>query len=135
MAIITNTTYFTSTKNSDENSKCPDIKMTKSLFPSRVFRGDRITYTINIYNYSCEKVKNAILSDELNPILKDISVSLNGNIISNKNYSYYNGLLIFPSEFSHIKLCLPPAEYTKNCSCGKITVEPSITTITICGTI
>ncbi len=109
----------------------------KTLSPSTVSEGDRLTYTFIIQNYGNTAVDagdNATITDTFDPILSDLVVSLNGqNLTVTTDYTYNQAT----GEFSSVpgRILVPAATYAQNPVTGAWTVVPGAVTLTVTGTV
>lgn len=109
-----------------------DVRITKAMSPDPIVCGSPITYTFTLYNYGNAEATNVTLTDVFSPAPASITVTLDGTVVSPDGYTYENGVLTIPSGAA--QLTLPPATTTV-AEDGSITIEPSISTITVTGII
>ncbi len=109
----------------------------KTLSPSTVSEGDRLTYTFIIQNYGNTAVTatdNAAITDTFDPILSDLVVSLNGQpLAETTDYTYTEGT----GEFATVpgRILVPAATYAQDPATGAWTVIPGAVTLTVTGTV
>ncbi len=141
-SIITNTSTF------ESNSACADtsasatvsvsntanIQIIKQMCPNPVICGDTITYTIKIYNYGNTAAENVTLVDDFNPAPTNITVSRDGVLLLETDYTYVNGVLTVPTATSE-SVTVPPATFIQDSVTGLISVIPSVVEYTVTGTI
>ncbi|MBO7520495.1 MAG: DUF11 domain-containing protein [Clostridia bacterium] len=112
-----------------------NLDITKSMSPTVVSENDTITYTFDITNTgNTLAASTVVLSDTFDPILSDISVTVNGATRTlNTDYTYNTAT----GEFSTVAgvLSVPAATFTQDPATGIITVTPGTTTVTVTGTI
>ena len=112
-----------------------ELRLIKSGCPNTVVCGEELTYTIDIYNYGNIPASDVTITDTFTPPLKDITVTVNGAILSENDYQYSNGTLIIPRQNSSLKLTVPPATSVQNPTTGIVETIPSTIGIVITGTI
>ena len=112
------------------------LSISKALSPAIVPASGELTYTFEISNTGNAAVigdDDAILNDDFDPILSDLSVSFNGAAWTegvNYNYDEVTGVFItMPGQ-----LIVPAASYTQNPD-GSWTVQPGTAILTVSGTI
>ncbi len=114
-----------------------DLAIVKALNPSTVMEGGLLTYTLTIQNYGSTPVvatENAVVQDTLNPILKNLTVTFNGEVWSNpENYTYNEAT----GQFSTVEgnITVPAASYVQDPVSGAWTVTPGVSIITISGNV
>ena len=114
-----------------------DLAIVKALNPSTVMEGGLLTYTLTIQNYGSTPVvatENAVVQDTLNPILKNLTVTFNGEVWSNpENYTYNETT----GQFSTVEgnITVPAASYVQDPVSGAWTVTPGVSIITISGNV
>ncbi|MCQ2454669.1 MAG: hypothetical protein MJ090_00775 [Clostridia bacterium] len=115
----------------------PNLRITKSITPNTVTQNSPITYTFLIENYGNTAVadtENAVVNDTFNPILTNVSATLNGAdlpITTGYTYDATTG------QFATVpgQIAVPAATYTTNPTTGEITVNPGRATLTVTGTV
>lgn len=113
------------------------LTITKSISPVPVVENGVLTYTFLIQNYgNTEAVATdgVVVTDTFNPILSNISVTLNGTPLAQGTgytYSEINGL------FSTVSgaITVPAATYTQDAATGAISVTPGVATLVVTGTV
>ncbi len=114
----------------------PLLSITKGLNPSTVTENSEITYTFTIQNTGnteASATDNVVITDTFNPVLSDITVTLNGDVVPAANYTYNETTGVF-STLPGI-ITVPAATYTQDPETGIFTVSPGVTTVTVTGTI
>lgn len=142
-SVITNTATLTGaricTPVSDDATVAvrdePILSITKSLEPARVACDGNITYTFIIQNTGNTAViatDDLIVTDTFNPILTDITVTLNGvTLAEGVGYNYDETTGVFTTLPGQITL--PAATYTRDPDTGLITTTPGVSILTING--
>ena len=111
----------------------PQITITKSVSPVPVACGDTVTYTFLLQNYGATPLvatDNAIVSDIFNPILSDVTASLNGVSIP---FTYDELTGSFSTNDGAVTV--PAATITQDLTTGVWTVTPGFSTLVVTGTI
>ncbi len=113
-----------------------DLTVTKSLTPATVICGDRLTYTFVIANTGNRAVvatDDAIITDTFDPALSDITVTLNGTVLTEgTDYTYNEATGAFATLPGRITV--PAAAFIQNDD-GTWTVQPGVSTLTVSGTV
>ncbi len=112
----------------------PRLSITKSLNPEVVSGCDQLTYTFMIQNSGSEAGEDAaiVVSDTFEPILTDITVTLNGQALPSSDYSYDEATGEFATESGRITV--PGAAFTQN-EDGTWTTDPGTAALQIVGMI
>ena len=109
----------------------------KTLNPTTVSEGDRLTYTFVIQNFGNTPVvatDNATVTDTFDPILTDLVVTFNGvTWTEGVEYTYDETTGAFATVPSNITV--PAATYTQNPATGAWTVVPGVRTLVVVGTV
>ena len=109
----------------------------KSLSPTTVSEGDRLTYTFVIQNFGNTPVvatDNATITDTFDPILTGLSVTFNGGVwMEGVEYTYDEATGVFATVPSAITV--PAATYTQNPVTGAWSVIPGVSTLVVAGTV
>ena len=109
----------------------------KSLSPTTVSEGDRLTYTFVIQNFGNTPVvatDNATITDTFDPILTGLSVTFNGTVwTEGVEYTYDEATGVFATVPSAITV--PAATYTQNPATGAWSVVPGVSTLVVAGTV
>ena len=114
-----------------------DLSITKSLCPSIVGSSGEITYTFiiqNSGNASVAATDNLTVTDVFTPALTNITVTVNGDIITeNVGYTYDETT----GEFATLGGALPvsAATFTRDSTTCRVTLAPGYTTLVVTGTI
>ena len=115
----------------------PFLTVGKSLSPSTVSEGDRLTYTFVIQNFGNAPIvatDDAVITDTFDPILSDLVVTFNGVTWSEGTEYTYNGAT---GEFATVptNILVPAATYTQNPDTGAWSVMPGVSTLVVTGTV
>ena len=140
-ASITNTTTFIADEMANQVTASANItidnyanvSIVKSMSPNPVTSGSPLTYTFNIYNYGNVAAERVVLTDTFSPAPDDISITLNGTVLSNADYTYTNGILTLPST-TGTSFTIPAATFTRNAD-GTINTNPGTATVVVQGII
>ena len=115
----------------------PLLDITKSVSPTTVTENGQITYTFvirNTGNREAVATDNVVLTDLFDPILENITVRYNGNIITEPDdYTYDESTGLFRTAIGTITV--PAATYTQDAATGLWTVTPGEAVVTVTGTI
>lgn len=127
--VASNTTIVSATE--------PVLSIIKSISPIPVVENGTVTYTFVISNGSTSaavSTDNVILTDTFNPVLSDISVSLNGvTLTEGTDYTYNEATGLFATVGGTITV--PGATVVQDMQTGAYTVTPGTSTLVITGTI
>ncbi|MBQ8261150.1 MAG: DUF11 domain-containing protein [Lachnospiraceae bacterium] len=118
------------------NAQGVNLTITKSLNPQAVVENGELTYTFVIQNMGGEVADvtdNVAITDTFNPILNDITVTYNGAVWPDTNYTYSQLTGLFQTTPGQITV--PAATFSQNPTTGQWTVTPGVTTIKVTGTI
>lgn len=109
------------------------ITITKSISPVPVACGGTVTYTFLLQNYGAIPLvatDNAVVTDSFNPILSNVTASLNGVAIP---FTYDETTGAFAT--SEGAVTVPGATITQDLTTGAWTVTPGVSTLVVTGTI
>lgn len=114
-----------------------ELTIVKSLFPATVAENGQLTYTFLIQNYGNEAAEAAAgitVSDLFDPILKNITVALDGQPLTlTTDYTYAQATGQFDTVSGVITV--PAATYAQTASTGDWIVTPGEATLTVTGTV
>lgn len=114
-----------------------ELTIVKSLFPATVAENGQLTYTFLIQNYGNEAAEAAAgitVSDLFDPILKNITVALDGRSLAlTTDYTYAQATGQFDTVSGVITV--PAATYAQTASTGDWIVTPGEATLTVTGTV
>ena len=115
----------------------PDLAITKTITPAQVADNGQVTYTFLIQNSGNEALvatDNAVVTDTFDPILTDLTVTLNGAVLTpGTGYTYDETTGQFATVPSIITV--PAATFTQDPATGAYTRTPGLATLTVTGTI
>ncbi len=112
----------------------PVLSISKSVTPTVVTENGQITYTFVIQNSGNTEATagdNIALTDIFDPILENISVTLNGAPFT--AYSYDEATGVFTTNAGSITV--PAATFTQNPTTGAYITDPGTAILTVTGTI
>lgn len=118
-------------------NEAPELTIAKAVCPAVITDNDTLTYTLivqNLGNTPIVATDGVVISDIFNPALTDITVTLNGNTLTeNTDYTYNPAT----GEFATVNgvITVPAATYTQDPTTGTITTTPGVAVITITGTV
>ena len=113
-----------------------NLGITKSISPVPVTENGQLTYTFyiqNTGNTAADEQSNVIVTDTFDPILTNLSVTLNGVVLPATAYSYDETTGVFATTSGAITV--PAATYTQDPTDGRILINPGITTLVVTGTV
>lgn len=115
----------------------PLLTITKSIEPVPVAENGTLTYTFTIQNFGNREAvatDNVALTDRFDPILTNLTVSLDGTTwTEGTQYNYDEATGLFTTVPGQITV--PAATYTQDPTTGEWTVVPGTTTLTVTGTV
>ena len=115
----------------------PELTITKTITPAQVTDNGRVTYTFLIQNFGNEAITaedDATITDTFDPILTDITVTLNGvTLAEGVGYTYDEAA----GQFATVPgiITVPAATFTQDPATGEYTRTPGLATLTVTGTI
>ena len=112
------------------------LSITKALSPANVTENSELTYTFTVQNTGnspADATDNLVITDTFNPILSDITVSVDGAILPLTSYTYDETTGVFTTNAGTITV--PAATYTQNPITGEYVITPGVTTVTVTGTV
>ena len=113
------------------------LTITKTISPAQVADNGRVTYTFLIQNSGNEAVTaedDATVTDTFDPILTDITVTLNGvTLTEGTGYTYDETTGLFTTVPGVITV--PAATFTRDPVTGEYTRTPGLATLIVTGTI
>lgn len=118
-------------------SEEPDLSIAKAICPPVVSDNGQLTYTFIIQNTGNTPIiatDNLTVTDIFNPVLENISVTLNGATLTlGTGYTYDQT----SGEFATLPgiVTVDAATYTQDPISGLITVNPGVSVLTVTGTV
>ncbi len=115
----------------------PNLAISKAITPAQVADNGRVTYTFlvsNAGNVGVETTDNASVTDTFDPILTDLTVTLNGTVLAEGTDYTYNAVT---GQFVTVpgRITVPAATFTQDPTTGRFTRTPGIANLTVTGTI
>ncbi len=114
-----------------------ELAIVKSLYPATVAENGRLTYTFTLQNSGNEAAEASALiavSDLFDPVLKGISVTLNGESLNEgTDYTYTEASGKF--ETTPGRITVPAAAFAQTLSDGAWTVTPGESVLIVTGTV
>ena len=117
--------------------EAPSLTIAKAVCPQVLTDNGQLTYTLivqNLGNTPIIATDGVIVSDLFDPILSDITVTLDGTeLAENVGYTYDETTGQFATADGVITV--PAATYTQDTATGAITTTPGVAVLTITGTV
>lgn len=144
-ATITNTATISGTELTSDivvsdtiiAATAPQLSITKSINPETVPENGQLTYTFviqNTGNTAAVATDDATVTDLFNPILENISVALNGVVLTEPAQYTYNEVTGLFQTVPGV-ITVPAATYTQDPVTGQWNIVPGVTVLTVTGTI
>ena len=115
----------------------PALSISKSVSPSAVAENEQLTYTFIIENRGNEAAvatDNLVVTDLFSPILRNLSVTLDGVMLSEPtDYTYSEASGLFTTVQSRITV--PAATYVQDPVSGEWSFTPGTATLRVTGTV
>ncbi len=114
----------------------PNLTITKSISPSFVSCDSPLTYTFVIQNVGNEEAgedDNVVVTDIFDPALSDVTVTLNGTVLTGTSYFYNEETGEFATTPGTVTV--PAATFTQDPETGRWITEPGVTVLTVTGTL
>lgn len=109
-----------------------DVRIIKSMSPATLVDGTAITYEFMVYNYGNTEATDVVLFDTFTPAPSNLTVSIDGAVLSAADYTYQDGVLTVPTGAART-LTLPAAAFVQDPSTGITTATPSTMRIVVTG--
>ncbi len=112
------------------------LSITKALSPANVTENSELTYTFTVQNSGnapADATDNLVITDTFNPVLSNITVTVNGVVLPTTAYTYNETTGVFTTNPGAITV--PAATYTQNPVTGEYVITPGVTTVTVTGTV
>jgi len=116
-------------------SDAPVLSITKALSPENVTENSELTYTLTVQNTgntAVDATDDVVITDTFDPILSDISVTLNGAVLPPASYTYNEATGEFATAVGAITV--PAATYAQD-TAGNWIVTPGVAVLTVTGTV
>ena len=111
------------------------LNLIKTITPNPVGPDGTLTYTLTIENFGNLAVvatDNAVITDTLNPVLQNLSVTYNGGAwTEGVNYTYDTASGLFQT--TPTGLTVPSATYTQDPASGEWTIIPGTSVLVLTG--
>lgn len=115
----------------------PILTVAKAVCPTVVTDNGELTYTIivqNLGNTPIIATDNVVISDTFNPVLSNITVELDGVVLTEgTEYTYNETTGGFAT--TNGTITVPAATFTQNPTTGVVTTTPGVAVLTITGTV
>ena len=115
----------------------PDLSITKTITPAQVTDNGTVTYTFLIQNSGNQAITAAdaaAVTDTFDPILTNLTVTLNGTVLApGTGYTYDEATGQFATVAGVVTV--PAATFTQDPVTGEYTQTPGLATLTVTGTI
>ena len=114
----------------------PALAISKALSPTEVAANGRLTYTFviqNTGNVAAAAADDLAVTDVFDPILRDLTVTLNGAALTTPAQYTYDAAT---GRFATVPgvITVPAATFTQNAATGAYAVTPGTVTLTVSGT-
>lgn len=115
----------------------PVLTISKALSPTEVAANGRLTYTFviqNTGNTAAAAADTLVVTDTFDPILRDLTVTLNGTALTTPAQYTYDAAT---GRFATVAgvITVPAAAYAQDTATGLYTVTPGTATLTVTGTV
>ena len=113
------------------------LSITKCLAPAAVAENGQLTYTFTIQNTGntpAVATDNVTVTDLFNPILENITVTLNGTVLTEGPQYVYDELTGAFQTVAGV-ITVPAATYTQDPVTGQWNIVPGVTVLTVTGTV
>lgn len=115
----------------------PVLTISKGINPTVVTENSLLTYTFtiqNLGNRAAVATDNLVVTDTFEPVLENITVTINGQVATEgTHYTYNEATGLFTTVEGVITV--PAATFTQNPETGEWTVTPGTTVIVVTGTV
>lgn len=113
------------------------LSIVKSLCPATVAENGQITYTFLIQNsgsLAADAAAGVVVSDQFTPILRDLTVTLNGApLAEGTGYTYNTATGQFDTVAGAVTV--PAATYAQDVATGAWSITPGLATLVVTGTL
>ena len=113
------------------------LSITKSLTPETIVENGQLTYTFTIQNTGntpAVATDNVSVTDLFTPILENITVALNGTVLTEGTQYIYNETTGAFQTVAGV-ITVPAATYTQDPVTGQWNIIPGVTVLTVTGTV
>lgn len=115
----------------------PALTISKALSPTEVAANGQLTYTFviqNSGNTAATAADDLVVTDVFDPILRDLTVTLNGTALTAPAQYTYDAAT---GRFATVAgvITVPAAAFTQDAATGAYTVTPGTSTLTVTGTL
>ncbi len=118
-------------------SEAPQLTIAKAVCPAVVADNGQLTYTLivqNLGNTPILATDNVVISDVFNPVLTDITVTLDGVALAEgTGYTYDTESGAFATTAGTVTV--PSATYVQDPVSGVISTTPGVSVLTVTGTV
>lgn len=115
----------------------PELTIAKAVCPAVLNDNDQLTYTVIVQNLGNAPViatDGVIISDTFNPVLSNITVTLNGTeLVEGTGYTYDAVSGAFATADGVVTV--PAATYVQDPVSGAVTTTPGVAILTVTGTV
>ena len=114
-----------------------NLTIAKAVCPDVISCGDAVTYTLiiqNTGNTATVATDNVVVSDVFNPVLTNISVTLDGVALAEGTGYTYDAVSGAFATLSGV-ITVPAATYSTDPVTGAVTTSPGVAVLTVTGTV
>lgn len=113
------------------------LTISKAINPSTITANGQVTYTFviqNIGNKAADEDLGAVVEDTFEPRLADLRAAFNGGPLTlNTDYTYDQATGVFATTPGTVTV--PAAQFSRNERTGAVEITPSVSVLTVTGTI
>ncbi len=113
------------------------LTISKAINPSTITANGQVTYTFviqNIGNKAADEDLGAVVEDTFEPRLADLRATFNGEPLTlNTDYTYDQATGVFATTPGTVTV--PAAQFSRNERTGAVEITPSVSVLTVTGTI
>lgn len=113
------------------------LTISKAINPSTITANGQVTYTFviqNIGNKAADEDLGAVVEDTFEPRLADLRATFNGEPLTlNTDYTYDQATGVFATTPGTVTV--PAAQFSRNERTGAVEITPSVSVLTVIGTI
>ena len=114
-----------------------ELSVVKSVNPQTVSENGSVTYTFTVYNIGNTETSvegNPVITDTFDPVLSNITVTLDGAALAQGTGYSYNGTTGVFSTADGV-ITVPAATFTQDQTTGEWTTAPGTAILTVSGTV